>query len=163
MTLASRPGEKSGGQITSRAARPSSSISARAATNCDWAPINTDFPANSRRRLAKIVEAPISRPRKAALGASMRKPGRPATSTLRLGVSARAVFIESNEFSKGLRKIDFLGCGEGVGPEFVLEPGDEDRETQRIEPRFGEDQIISQRSDLLFLFGGDIFDLGKYR
>jgi len=39
------------------------------------------FPASSRRRLAKIVEAPISRPRKAAPGASTRKPGRLATST----------------------------------------------------------------------------------
>ena len=73
------------------------------------------------------------------------------------------MFVERNELSKGGRKIDFLGCGEGIGPKLVLEPGDEDREAQGIETGIGQNEIVPQRGDLFLLFRGDVLDLGKYR
>jgi hypothetical protein len=72
------------------------------------------------------------------------------------------VFIKSNELAKGLGKVNFLGRGEGIGAKLVLETGDENREAQGIEARIGEDEIVPQRGDLFFLFGGDVFNLRKY-
>jgi predicted amidohydrolase len=55
------------------------------------------------------------------------------------------MFVEPDEIAERYRKIHIFRCGEWVAPEFVFETGDDDRETQRVEPRIQQDEFIVER------------------
>ncbi len=69
------------------------------------------------------------------------------------------MFIEPNEITERYRKIRILGRSEWVGPEFVLKSRDDDRETQRIQPRIQQDKIVVERREFFFLIRRDLFEL----
>jgi hypothetical protein len=72
------------------------------------------------------------------------------------------MFIEPDEITERDRKIRFLGRSKWVGPEFVLETRDDDRETQGIQPRIQQDKIVVERREFFFLIRRDLFELRKY-
>jgi hypothetical protein len=68
------------------------------------------------------------------------------------------MFVEPDEIADCLRKPYVLDRVEGVDAQRVVEPGDNDRKTERIESSIEQAQIVTQRRQLLGLLFRDVVE-----
>src|SRR5258708_9605855 len=63
------------------------------------------------------------------------------------------IFVGLHEVAERDRKGDIVGCGERVHAQLIFQPGDENREAERIETGVQQIQVIRQGSKLHALLG----------
>src|SRR5262245_37173696 len=128
--------------------------------------MRTERPLRASRSPRRYVPS-MSPDRAAFLSTSQRK-----TSLNRAALRKRArsdggllsgFVIKSYEVAECDRKVHILSGAEGVKAEPLLEPCHQNGETQRIEPRIEQDEVVGQRRQPLVLLLGDLLDLSSDR
>src|SRR6516225_1264732 len=136
-------GSASGGKITIRRARPSSSINAHALVSWLAVASSTERPPSSRRPAPKLVPRArsvkrIAAPRSKKLrGASIR-----ATKPRSDGASTPAMLINFHEIAERDWKHRFLRGGERIDAETVFQTRDQNGKAERVETAIGEHEIF---------------------
>src|SRR5260221_12542277 len=70
-------------------------------------------------------------------------------------ISGRDILVGSDELADGRREGGGLRYGERIDSEIVLQPPNQDRERQRIEPSFVQRQIVLERAKGDVRFSGN--------
>src|SRR5258705_766819 len=110
--------------------------------------MSTESPASSRRRPPRLV--PRTRSLNATLAVAPHRK-RPAQSGAFPSLSrsdvtrSGGIFIELDEVAKRHRIGHVLRLRERIQPQCFLESYNQNRNTQRVESRFEQDQVIGQR------------------
>src|SRR5258708_3366339 len=152
-----RSGSRSGGHRSMRRATPSSSIIASADSSCPDVASSTERPDSSRDLPTRQLCLRMSGSDKPCRASEIVRPFSSGPRYLRsVKISGRDILVGSDELADGRREGGVLRDGERIDSEIVLQPRDQDRERQRIEPSFVQRQIVLERSKRDLLFFGDL-------
>src|SRR5262249_41425701 len=72
-------------------------------------------------------------------------------------------FVQPDEITEGDGELDGLCLVERIDAERVLESRHDDRETERIQPRLNQLQVVGQRRERPVLLPGDLLELSRDR
>src|SRR6478672_4697547 len=119
-------------------------------------------PAKTEPAASALSEALACGPQKVQFGELRFSPSQSLSVALCCN-GLRGIFVYGDEVAQRHRKRRILGGTERVHSQLSLEPDHEHSESERIESRVEQDQIVGEWCQGAIVFFRNLFHLGRYR